>query len=728
MNGFLISSITLYSPFVWFAQSLHLLSSLTQCFHLSPFSSTPVFPPFHSTLSQVHPVDSSSLLILVGGGTAPRWSPNKVILWDQDAATATQSQNKDLETSTNLDTQQQGIDLNSQKGSTIFDATSRFGQESEGGDDESSNPNPRMNSRFVDRKGKGKARDQDRDSESMLESEPNTIGKQEFERIREWQKDQKEIESTSALTSLQDTLSKSASSSSILRSESSNSLNLSSDSDSDPGVGRSSKPNQDQEVEEEEDSIEMIPDEELSEMRIFSKDSDSEINKINERFDLEKSNLSIVSHGSDEDSGQLNPPRSESTSITNSMLDFQPNPSSIPLPVGSTASLYDSTSQLEPSSEAKSAIAREGLSESNLSSSRNKDFLSRSFSIESSSAGLDDPSSTVDEGGNDYVEEDEEGDGQVERFKEVETIEPVFHSEEGLKSSADPSDFAKVRTSPEDEGSNTNKSFRSTKSVEQLQDGKPLNSSILTDQIRSSYRQAGTDNQVNPSPNLKESKDVLLKSSSTSKTTSRASKAQDGIQDQDSQKTSTRKPNEIRGRSVAELEFGETVRGICVRRFQWKEKLRTTIVDEKRNDLSAEGYKTIDRTILASILDSKVVVFEMGQGVGKRLVAEGEETWGIIQRAVVEIWDGKINYASSSSSSRDQSKGMGQKEKVGRSKIGELLNLSKRNRGWISLLSRFFSQEIVSHMSTPSQFSSGRNRFRSRFDFSDEEFQYQTIL
>lgn len=34
------------------------------------------------TLSIVLPLHSTSLLFLVGGGAAPRYSPNKVILWD----------------------------------------------------------------------------------------------------------------------------------------------------------------------------------------------------------------------------------------------------------------------------------------------------------------------------------------------------------------------------------------------------------------------------------------------------------------------------------------------------------------------------------------------------------------------------------------------------------------------------------------------------------------------
>lgn len=60
-------------------ESVILLEMITDNECLTDFSST------HGGLSHASLVDNSSLLVLVGGGRVPRFAPNKVILWDEEA-------------------------------------------------------------------------------------------------------------------------------------------------------------------------------------------------------------------------------------------------------------------------------------------------------------------------------------------------------------------------------------------------------------------------------------------------------------------------------------------------------------------------------------------------------------------------------------------------------------------------------------------------------------------
>jgi hypothetical protein len=87
-----------------------------------------------------------------------------------------------------------------------------------------------------------------------------------------------------------------------------------------------------------------------------------------------------------------------------------------------------------------------------------------------------------------------------------------------------------------------------------------------------------------------------------------------------------------KGREVAELEFGEAVKGICVRTFDV--------------GMKTEQGRSVSATLLVVILDSKAVVFELGAHIPLEQQALDDASkadkprWGIRQRLVVEIRPG----------------------------------------------------------------------------------------
>lgn len=91
-----------------------------------------------------------------------------------------------------------------------------------------------------------------------------------------------------------------------------------------------------------------------------------------------------------------------------------------------------------------------------------------------------------------------------------------------------------------------------------------------------------------------------------------------------------------KGKAVAELEFGEAVKGICVKTFDVKDSLQ---VDGSIGPITMA-------TLLVAILNSKAVVFEMGVHIPSTMQTVKEEgnkiknSWGIRQRIVVEIRPG----------------------------------------------------------------------------------------
>lgn len=86
----------------------------------------------------------------------------------------------------------------------------------------------------------------------------------------------------------------------------------------------------------------------------------------------------------------------------------------------------------------------------------------------------------------------------------------------------------------------------------------------------------------------------------------------------------------LKGREVAELEFGEAVKGVCVKTFD--------IPDSDKN-------KAGKSTLLVILLDSKAIVFELGTHIQYEaqeipIGSSESRSWGIRQRLVVEIHSG----------------------------------------------------------------------------------------
>ncbi|UZJ51677.1 hypothetical protein CBS101457_000997 [Exobasidium rhododendri] len=84
-----------------------------------------------------------------------------------------------------------------------------------------------------------------------------------------------------------------------------------------------------------------------------------------------------------------------------------------------------------------------------------------------------------------------------------------------------------------------------------------------------------------------------------------------------------------KGREVAELEFGEAIRGICVRTF--------VIRNSGGEETSASSTTA---TLLVVVLNSRAVIFEMGADLASKENDKDEGTWSIRQRMVVEIQSG----------------------------------------------------------------------------------------
>ncbi|PWN53380.1 hypothetical protein IE53DRAFT_404654 [Violaceomyces palustris] len=90
------------------------------------------------------------------------------------------------------------------------------------------------------------------------------------------------------------------------------------------------------------------------------------------------------------------------------------------------------------------------------------------------------------------------------------------------------------------------------------------------------------------------------------------------------------------GREVAELEFGEAVRGVCVRSFAIRPRSETG----SRGSGPSTG-KAGRATLLIVLLKRKAMVFEMGSHIEQKIGSgEAEDgSWGIVQRMVVDTHD-----------------------------------------------------------------------------------------
>lgn len=156
------------------------------------------------------------------------------------------------------------------------------------------------------------------------------------------------------------------------------------------------------------------------------------------------------------------------------------------------------------------------------------------------------------------------------------------------------------------------------------------------------------DDEITTSSNFNEVKTLPFTSSSTSvevdtlevelpiQTSFSARKAKSSSSSSSARLPSSSSHIIRKGRAVAELEFGEAVKGICVKTFDVNGSLQA---DEITGSITMA-------TLLVVILDSKAVVFEMGPHIPSTKQTVKEEgskiknDWGVRQRIVVEIRPG----------------------------------------------------------------------------------------
>lgn len=72
-------------------------------------------------------IDDTSLVVLVGGGRVPRFAPNKVVIWDENAVVSSEPEAAGSEGAEAADEDEVDVDSRSAAASTVFDAGSTFG-------------------------------------------------------------------------------------------------------------------------------------------------------------------------------------------------------------------------------------------------------------------------------------------------------------------------------------------------------------------------------------------------------------------------------------------------------------------------------------------------------------------------------------------------------------------------------------------------------------------------
>jgi len=648
-------------------------------------------------------------------------------LWDQDAVVNQDPSFRKDEASGNPKDFES--EISSLKGSTIFDATSRFEASQIRGVKEDVGRDAGIKD-----KGKGREPSLDLKSQAVL-SVNDRKGSKDYDRIREWQLAQttttskdlddgfnptsnvssnsKEVNPkdrfgygnqdgnvsmSSLLEAGEETLpipekrSQSTSRPSSLQEPSSSISSNSNSEEPDPGIGRSYHPKE--EEEDEDEGMEAIPDEDLEDLNLSTRIEDE---TEEQKFEVEKPDLKEgrgYEENSDEDGN--NEGKSEEKDERESTFQ-EVNPELISLPDASFSSLLE-TSGIQTATEGvamgKEAIPTgsnslvkspsdagelsppmsssygpetkpeviQSFSDSKIEERRSSASMLIDGGMEASSAGLDDPFQVAGNGEDEILDTKELKQSEFEGFEEEQSIQGI--SEEVSSSSG----FT-------DLGQNTEDS-----SIEASPSGQEINSEIKKEKCKP--ESAPKSHQFEPEPVNEPEPQTTTQPTRPSTNLQNPSQSNPQTQPQDIPEV--KKTTTSKGRPVAELEFPQTVRGVCVRRFQFssptsREESRASVSTQKKDTKSER--KLITRTILAAVLDSKVVVFELGAGVGtqpKELNESKresvEENWSMVQRAVIEVWDGKSGLGGSGSSSNANSrgKGTGTGLEVKRSKLGEL--------------------------------------------------------